>query len=321
MNSKKAITLLVLATLMMTLVPIVSVHAAISADQIDYFDDPDWLLDYALPVLKGDTIRIVGTGVTAGATVNAYWDNALKETFSAGSGKVASGTAKASGKYSIKFDVPEGLVGSHFIWVKDVSTGATTSFEVTVASKVTVSPSSGLKTDKITMTGYGYGYDVDNDKGLEVDIDFDAFLPKLVTSSPTIPKTSSLGTWTATFTVPDVIYATYNIVAEDTDLNTDDVDFKVGASITLSIKEGPVGSVMTITGRGFNYTEDVTVDIGGSSCYIVSGKAVRSDGRISTKIVIPDKDLDIDDEPMKYTITVKDDISGANQNTATASFQ
>jgi len=321
MNSKKAITLLVLATLMMGLVPIVSVKAAITADQIDYFDDPDWVLNYLSPVLKGDTIRIVGTGVTAGATVNVYWDNALKETFSAGSGKVASGTAKASGSYSIKFVVPEGLVGSHYIWVKDVATGATTSYEVTVASKVTVSPSSGLKSDKITVTGYGYGYDEDNDKGLEVTIDFTDF-GVAVTPSPTIPKTSELGTWTATFTVPDVDYATYNIVAEDSALvpNTDDVDFKVGASITLSISTGPVGSVVTIAGRGFEKEETLIVDIGGDVCYIVSGEVVRSDGRISAKVVIPNKVL-VDDEPTKFTVTVVDEVGGTMlQNSATAKF-
>jgi len=303
----------------MGLMPIVSVHAAIGVTQIDYFDDPDWLLDYVLPLLKGDTIRVVGTGVTAGATVNVYWDNALKETFTDGTGKVASGTAKANGGYSIKFVVPEGLVGPHYIWVKDVASGNTASFEVEVAPKLSVSPSSGLKGDKITVTGYGYGYNDDDEVGWKVDIYMtDPYITPLVTFTPTEPKTNTLGTFTATFTVPTGLgYADYYIYAQDEDTNedTDGVKFTVGASITLSISEGPVGSVVTITGRGFYYPDDVTVDIGGSPCYIASGVAVRSDGRISTKIVIPDKDM-VDDEPTKYTITVED----THSNVPTAKF-
>jgi len=334
MNSKKAITLLILATLMMALVPFVPIHAAaITADQIDIYVDPDWTEHWLLSIQKGDTIRIVGHDVTAGATVNAYWDNAMKETFTEGSGKVASGTAKSSGIYSIKFVVPEGLVGDHYIWVKDVATGATASYLVTIAPKLTISPSSGLQGDKIVLTGYGYKYDADIKWKREITI---LFPDGLADAPSTKPQTNSLGTWTYTLTVKPSIYDVYDTWAGSQKIETptvpldpaewiwDDLQFTVGASITLSISEGPVGSVVTITGRGFEKDETLTVDIGGVlyPCYIISGAAVRSDGRISTKVVIPDKVL-VDEEPTKFIVTVKDKdgLPGTmDQNSATAKF-
>jgi len=319
MNSKKAITLLVLATLIMGLIPVVSVHATIEANKIQMYDsDTKSWSDWDEPVKKGDIIRIVGDGVTAGATVDVYWDNAMKETFTDGSGKVASGTAKASGGFSIKFEVPEGVVGEHYIWVKDVATGNTASCIVNIAPKLTVSPSSGLKGDKITVKGYGFYYDEDVDTVITLS-SIDSYFSSLISFTPSEPKTNSLGTFTATFTVPTTLgYGSYTIDAEDNAAtpNSDSADFEVGASITLSASEGPVGSVVTISGRGFKYGDDVMVTIGEEPCYIISGESVRSDGRIRTKIVIPDKDLGTDDEPVKYSIQVQD----AHENDPTAKF-
>jgi hypothetical protein len=69
MNSKKAITLLVLVTMLMALVPIVPVHAAI---QITDLSDSE--------ASYGDELTVEGNGVTSGATVNVYWD-IVQETF------------------------------------------------------------------------------------------------------------------------------------------------------------------------------------------------------------------------------------------------
>ena len=301
MNSKKAITLLVLVTLMMTLAPLVPVHAITLND----LTNPN--------VKKGDKITVTGGGVTAGATVNIYWDNAMKETFSDGSGKIGSGTAGANGQYSIEVTVPEGKAGTHYIWVKDVSTGQTAGGAngmVTVIPKLTVSPSSGLKNDKPTLTGYGFGSEVN------VAITFKDSPTQgipLAVNATTQPKTNKLGTFTYVFTITADDYADdYPIFANDT-VNADDIVFKVGPAITLDIKEGPVGSVVTITGRGFEYPGTVTVVLEGIfTCKITSGAAVRSDGKIVTKAVIPSA------PEGDWTITVYDD--DVPSNSATADF-
>ena len=70
MNSKKAITLLVLVTLIMGLIPIVPVHAALTP-AVALYDTTGAVVTSGD---KGDTVSAQGTGVTAGKTVEIYWD-------------------------------------------------------------------------------------------------------------------------------------------------------------------------------------------------------------------------------------------------------
>jgi hypothetical protein len=88
----------------MTLVPLVPVQA-LTVDAEDY------------TVSKGQKIDVTGTGVPGGRTVNIYWDDMEKETFSDGSGKIASTKAKRDQTYKVEIAVPEGLVGDHYIYV------------------------------------------------------------------------------------------------------------------------------------------------------------------------------------------------------------
>jgi len=325
MNSKKAITLLVLATLIMTLVPLVPIHADVGIYELqEYDDDPlvEAWVTLSGNVQKGDEIRVYGYGVTAGATVNVYWDNAMKETFSSGTGKVASGTAGKAGEFKIKFTVPEAVFGEHFVWVKDVSSSQTSSIDVYVDPKLSLSPSSGLKGDKVTVSGYGFNYDEDEDTLVSLTC-LDIYYGTLFDFTPEEPKTNDLGSFIATFTVPTIPYGSYTIEADDDIVDTTKA-FKVGASITLSIAEGPVGSVVTLSGRGFEKDEALTVTIDGpetKTCYILSGGTVRSDGRINAKIVIPSVDL-TDDDPTEYDIIVEDlDTGTMLMNTASKTFE
>jgi len=313
MNSKKAITLLVLVTLIIGLVPLVPVQAIT-------------ITTTTATVYYDEEFTIAGEGIPGGRTINVYWDDMEKETFSAGSGKVASGKAKRDQTFEIDFDIPEGVVGSHYIYVKDVVTEDWDVLEVTVGSAIKVTPSSGLKGDKVTAKGYGFGYDDDEDEGYDVTLEMedDYGNPVTVTFNPETPETNELGSWVATFSVPEEDYGDYTITGTDADTNSAVGDFTIGASITLSIEEGPVGSVVTISGRGFDKTEDVTVTIEGpvtKTCPITSGETVRSDGRITTRIVVPSVTL-TDDEPTEYEIVVVDEVGGPmTQNTAKADFE
>jgi len=307
MNSKKAITLLVLVTMLMALVPIVPVNASI--DIVKIVDEDGGV---ATNVQRGDTLTINGTGVTSGATVNVYWD-IVQETFTNGEGKVATGTAKASGVYEIDFDVPACVNGSHYLWVKDVSTGQTvggSSNPLTVIPKLSVSPSSGLVGDTITLSGYGFGYDSDAIPEILVYTNFTVPAYALSTTTPTTVKTNSVGSWTATIKVPTGA-VTAKIGAQEKDFvgNYANKTFTVGPVITLDKTEGPSGTVLTISGRGFANTQYVNVTIGGVNCTITSGTKTRSDGRLTTKVVIPSMPLDTDDEPKEYDVTVTDDTA------------
>jgi hypothetical protein len=245
MNSKKAITLIILATMIMALIPATPVQA-ITAGVLS-----------ATSGVYDDTVTADGSGVTAGADVSVYWDNALKETFTSGSGKLNTTEAAADGTFSINFDVPEAVAGSHYVWVKDMSSGNAVMYGTpfTVNPKLKVDPSSGLSGDTITLKGYGYGDEVDVD---ETNVTDD--IPTTVDYASA--DTNDVGSWTSTFKIPSgtAYNDNYNITAMDDEGNTATATLKVGASITLSEDVGPVGSLITIEGRGF--TPTATLNLG-----------------------------------------------------------
>jgi hypothetical protein len=291
MNSKKAITLLVLVTMLLALLPAVPVKA-IAAGTLS-----------ATTGVYDDTITCTGSGVTAGADVSVYWDNALKETFTDGSGRLNTTDADPDGTFSINLDVPEALNGDHYVWVKDMSSGDAVRYATpfTVNAKLKISPSSGLPGDTMTLKGYGYGDEVDVDA---VNITDD--IPTTVTYSNT--ETNDLGSWTSTFKIPTgtAYHDMYNITAMDDEGNTATDDFKVGASITLSEDEGPVGSLITVEGRGFTPAAEIQagdVVIDATPVYVDNAPVtVKSTGKFSLKIFIPSVAKD------EYEITVSETL-------------
>jgi hypothetical protein len=323
MNSRKAITLLVLATLMMALVPLVPVHAALTMNA------PTGKHGAALPELrKGSKIEVTGGGVTAGATVNVYWDDAFKESFTEGSGKLNSTKAKANGSFLVWLTIPEALNTTHFLWLKDVATGDTIgglsepNSDIDLVPYLKLTPDNGLPSDTITLTGYHYGEEVDI---TSITDDFvDSYpSPLEATETPATPETSDLGTFTCTFKIPSATaYGTYTITAANT-WDSDTVSIAVGAAITLNVEEGPVGKIVQISGRGFTSTrliETAGVTIENATytenCYVVNGPiTVKADGTFKASIVIP-KIMKLADD---YEIIVVE--SGLTPKTASADFE
>ena len=252
MNSKKTITLLVLATLMLSLLPLSTVFGDLETGFGDVYED-----DGATPTdtgVYGDTMIVVGDAgsVTAGKLVKIYWD--AVDDWDGETGFLNSTKAKSNGAYELWFDVPSALNGDHYLWLEDANTGATymipTAFSVD--AKVKLSPSSGLQTDTITMKGYGFGDEVDI---FHIRIENATTVNASLVASPGVPETDELGYWTATFKVPKVSdgyeYGDYNISCEDTDANFYNASFTIGPSVTLNKEEGPTGTVVRATGRGF----------------------------------------------------------------------
>jgi hypothetical protein len=147
MNSKKAISLLVLATLLLSFVPIVPVQA----------------VGITTPMFGtgayGDTIVVEGDGVVAGKTVKLYWD--LVQAWDGEAGLLNSSKAKSSGAWEVWFDVPEATNGTHYIWIEDTQTLDTAEVPFDVTSKIKLSSTSGLEGDKVTVSGYGFSSEAD----------------------------------------------------------------------------------------------------------------------------------------------------------------
>ena len=297
MNSKKAITLLVLATLLLTLVPIMPAQAvavtSVSADTGVY----------------GDTLIIMGSGVTAGKTVNVYWDSV--DAWNGETGLLNSTKAKSSGAFEIWIDIPEAVFGNHYLWLQDTNTGDTIVYgsAISVTPLIKVKPKSALANDEITLSGYGYADDQD------IDITWapvgDPF--------PLTAHSDDLGSWTKTFDLPNLAYGTVEqILGTDEDSNTNDATkatVTLSAAITLDKEIGPTGTVVRVTGRGF--TDSGTIDsidivYGGGGSVPVDMKnpddtGISALGKFTTDIVIPSVDTlgGVSDD---YTIVVSDGV-------------
>jgi tetrahydromethanopterin S-methyltransferase subunit B len=149
MNSKKAITLLVLATLLMTLVPVMPVRGFVGPPTLEDKDGvakPDG--DY------GDTVVVMGNvgDVPGGTLVEIYWDDAT-HGWDGESGLLNSTTGDSDGSYEVWFDVPESEYGGHTVWVKAGEDYESAAFDVLVRVKPDSTSGEGL--DKVDVDVYG----------------------------------------------------------------------------------------------------------------------------------------------------------------------
>jgi hypothetical protein len=330
MNSKKAITLLVLTTLLLTLIPIIPVQALeIPADggvwteddvtdpSFDPADKVTWPETYT--GVYGDTLAIIGEGVTAGKTVNVYWDSV--DSWDGESGLLNGTEAKSSGRFELWFDIPEAVFGEHYLWLQDTNTGDTivVSTPISVEPYIDVDPSSGLEGDDITLMGYGYDPDED------ITITWNG----PIAISPNA-ESNDLGSWTTSFDLPAVDYdIDYEITGEDeADPNVRVNDptvslIKRSASITLDTDVGESGTVVRVTGRGFTSNgviTDIIIENGAAIPFSVpvnwedpDDDDISSLGRFTTDIIIPSV-VDVDDD---YVIIVTDN----GGRTAEADFE
>jgi len=302
MNSKKAITLLVLATMLLSITPVI-VSNAITVVSLEEWDDGYFVLP--ADVFKGTTIAVKGSGATPGRTVKVYWDGLDK--------LLNTTTAKGNGNWEVWFDVPEALNGEHWITVENVYNGQYDTYltAVNMEASLSLSPKSGLKGDVITVKGYGFGD--------EEDVQWIQFDYVNITATPSVPTTNDVGSWTATFKVPNLPTGfTYDVWVEDAAGNDATKTFRIGASITLNKDKGPSGTVVRITGRGFTYGYGIgngTITFDGTDCGVVSESAkVKSNGEFTCDVVIPDVGED------EYTLSVTESGSAPGV-TATADFE
>ena len=305
MNSKKAITLLVLATLVMSLVPVLPVSAAVTiTNSYVAGPTPPTVIDNA--GVYGDTVAVIGGGVTSGDTINVYWD------IVSAAGLMNSTTGKSDGTYEVWFDIPSDVKGNHYIWIKDVETGQTAMLGATyvVSPSIDLDIDEGLADDEVTVTGYGF------EAEKEMTITFGPALALVnMTTSPSEIETTEDGYFSATFDIPSATGdGAYVVEAIDHATNTvsDATAFTVGAAITLDVDEGPAGTVVTITGRGFTASvvglDETDIAITGGTVAIEDDDTfdTSSSGTFTQKVIIPSLAVGV------KTITVNDGTKTAN---------
>jgi len=158
LNSKKAITLLVLTTMLLAMVPMVPVaNAVLIKTNIDITNDSkSGLTDSGE---KGNTIILEGDAgsVASGYEVLIYWDKI--QDWDGAKGHRNTTEVDNDGGFEIWFTVPEAPQGSHYIWVTATDQETKVSLTFTVISDCDISTSSGLAESKILVDLWGYAKD------------------------------------------------------------------------------------------------------------------------------------------------------------------
>jgi hypothetical protein len=234
-NSKGMLSIIVITILALSFaLPFVSVYATVGTPELS---------DYTVTV--GQVITVSGTdgNVTGGATVKAWWDYAV------GPDALLLNTTQgaALGSYEMEVTIPAAVNGTiHAIYIDDGATPMM-SAPITVLREVEIDPDEGLYTDEVTVEGTGF------DAELDITVVFEnATYSKVMTTSPQDPETDEYGSFTCKFDIPNVDYGVYDVVvSDDIDWLNVSASIKVGASISLDEDEGPAGTIIKVSGRGF----------------------------------------------------------------------
>jgi archaellum component FlaC len=297
-TNKKIITIAITALLLISMLAAATpALAAIGTINLRNRDD-------TAPLTKADvgTIVTVTGNASFGGKVELFWDNlageAMNSTFAAG-----------NGQFKVQFVVPAAVNGEHFVIVRDAS-GDIASTPLNVTAKISLSPNSGIPGDIITVTGTGFAAD---------EAYTLTFGSTDVTPSGT-PKSNSVGSFTATFTIPDsTAYGNYTVTATQagpTPDVSDDATLRVGASIALTPNKGPVGTVVTVNGRGFRALDGTEIDItmaANTSTLVTLNDITLSSGTFTGQFIVPEIATGINDF---HVVTANDGVT----DSATANF-
>ncbi len=279
---KKAYITLIMAILMLSLV--IAMVPRASASPIAAPEVWDTESPYAAgPV--GEEVKVNGTATTPGGKIEIYWDEVHAWDSTDANGLLGSTYSKPTKYYEFNFTVPEAVAGDHAVVVKDIEAVEINSTTYTVEPEIELSPDVGMPDDTVAVTGTGFGEELD------VRITFwNASWTKNVTTT----TSSVLGSFTKTFTVPDVDDGDYTVNATDTDGNNATALFTVShLYILLDPTEGSKGSTVDIEGRGFTHSSTVDIYFGtdvypaGFYQKVRSGVATDSNGDFSTSFTVP----------------------------------
>jgi hypothetical protein len=166
MNSKKLITLLVLTTMLIGLVPVVPVRGAIldTTDMdVENDDKPAWdSVDVGSVGAdvprgeKGHDIYIFGPddSVASGFEVMIYWDKI--QDWDGEQGHLNTTDVDSDGGFEIWFDVPEAEAGNHYVWITATDQETKVSFKFEVVPDCDLESSSGLNGDRVYVDFWGF---------------------------------------------------------------------------------------------------------------------------------------------------------------------
>jgi hypothetical protein len=199
------------------------------------------------------SVTVTGSGFTINHAYSLYWDTTTL---------LASGTTNGTGGFTNTISIPVAAYGNHSISV--TSTGDTSTPQV-----LTVTPnllSSSYSTNVgTTLTVYGTGYTAST----SVAVKFDGVTYVSAT-------TNTLGSFSASFTIPQTTAGSHLVVATDSLTRSSTLNVSVAPKITLGSASGSVGSSALITGTGFTGNNTITFTLGSSTLGTVASNSTGS---------------------------------------------
>ena len=241
----------------------------------------------------GDTVVVNGTNPTPGGLVKVYWKNMAPENKLNETRSIALGYGYGYGQYECTIKVPEAAYGSYAIIVLDEQSGETGVATLNVRPKITLSPTTALPGDTVTVKGTGFTANANVSQILINNHN--------VTPSDTV-KINASGSFECTFTVPDGLsYGDYTVNVTDTSGHYATATLKIWATLTLSVSEGPSGTIVDVVGKGFTPKGNVTIKMDGTTCKTLASIQANTSGIFTGKFVVPTLDVG------SYTVNASDD--------------
>jgi hypothetical protein len=313
MKTKRAISYLLILTMLLALLPLTVPVSAISVPGVYNKAGTAVATGGGITISPGTKLLVNGTSVTAGSTIRVYWDIPV----GADAWLLSTTTGKPDGSYSFEITVPDTVNGSHYVWVQAANTMATASSAVLIVREgIEVDPTAEQVGASVAIIGIGL------EPGL-YNATFGSI--RVITNGIVLGD----GTISDTFIVPTVDPGSYDVIVEDsannelsrtftvisaplTAVNVDDDDVRVGDVIMVWGPAGQVVSGATIKG----YLDAI------GPVYEVNDTTGQPDGSYSFEITVPNavsgshfiwvKDTYTQATMMSSVITVRAAIESCN---------
>lgn len=149
----------------------------------------------------------------------------------------------------VSFAIPEAKYGVNYLQLVRYGADDIISFQFTVKPSIKVEPEKAQVGQKITIKGYGFPASEDG------TVVLDGITPGMPFSA------SKLGSFSIEMLVPECIAGTHKLVANQSKLfaDTPSATFNVVPYVTLTPENPEVGADVTISGKGFAASSQVTI--------------------------------------------------------------
>lgn len=183
----------------------------------------------------GDTFFISGTGFAPGS-VNVYFDSSI----------VGSPNADGNGLFSITVTVLQTTRGIHYIKASDSGSVYSPQYSYTVNPKIIVTPTTVFAGSAVTVSGTGL-----TPGPLTFYIDADSF--------PATGTIDSSGNLQTTLTIPAVSGGSHTLKIQDSSGGSATATISINAVLSINPQNGPAGTTVTVSGKGFGANKSVTL--------------------------------------------------------------